>query len=100
VHDQVQVPGCAARPQGRFAHPDVEEFAEPTCAGDDPSVQHSRWRVEGLQRADRCHVDARDRVADHAVAQIGGEGLDLGQLRHAARLALPFLGIELPACFG
>ena len=56
----------------------------PAGAGDLLAVQRGRRRVERLQRADRGDVDPLDALADHALAQVRGERLDLRQFGHAA----------------
>ena len=61
---------------------DVEELAVPAGTGHLPAGDRGRRRVEGLQRADRGHVDPLDAVADRALAQVGGERLHLGQFGH------------------
>ena len=64
---------------------DVEELAVPAYTGDRQAVQGGRRRVEGLQRADGGDVDAGHDASGHPLAQVAGQRLDLGQLRHESK---------------
>src|SRR4029079_2833051 len=84
VGGQVQ---CVRRAGGGTADLDVEELPVPPGAGDLQPGDRRRWRVEGLQRADRGGGEPGDDVTYRALAQECGERLHLGQLRHAVQYA-------------
>ena len=76
VGDQVQ------RVVGPVEELDGEELPVARRAGDDPPDQRLHRRVEGLDRAHRRDVHARDRAVEGVLAQVVRERLDLGQLGH------------------
>jgi len=66
------------RRAANWFHSQIQELAVPGRAGDQRAVRSRKRRVERLERADRGDVDPGDPVADRALAQVGGECLDLG----------------------
>ena len=75
VHHEVQV-----------ADREVEELPVMLHVAHRGAGEVGRRRVEGLQRGDRGHEQRADGATDHPLPQIGGEGVDLGQLGHASIL--------------